>query len=32
MPQCSTVEPELFEVAGTRVRCLLYTDALEDAV
>jgi peptide/nickel transport system ATP-binding protein len=32
MPQCSTVEPELFEVAGTRVRCLLYTDALKDAV
>ena len=32
MPQCSTRDPELYEVAGTRVRCLLHADALKDAV
>jgi peptide/nickel transport system ATP-binding protein len=30
MPQCSTREPDLYEVAGTRVRCLLHAEALKD--
>lgn len=32
MAQCSTTEPDLYEVAGIRVRCLLHAEALKDAV
>jgi len=32
MDECSRLEPELYDVAGTRVRCLLHAAALKDAV
>jgi peptide/nickel transport system ATP-binding protein len=32
MPQCTIVEPELYDIDETQVRCLLYTQELRDAV
>jgi peptide/nickel transport system ATP-binding protein len=32
MAQCTTSEPELYEIGDTQVRCLLYAEKLRDAV
>jgi peptide/nickel transport system ATP-binding protein len=32
MAQCTTSEPELYEIGETQVRCLLYTEKLRNAV
>jgi peptide/nickel transport system ATP-binding protein len=32
MPQCVRRDPDLYEVAGEQVRCLLYTDSLKETV
>ena len=32
MPQCLTVEPELYQVGQDQVRCLLYVDEAQEAV
>jgi peptide/nickel transport system ATP-binding protein len=31
MPQCSSRVPELYDISGARVRCLLYAEALREA-
>ena len=32
MAECATIEPDLYSVGDTRVRCLLYAERLRDAV
>ena len=32
MAECATIEPDLYSVGDTRVRCLLYAERLQDAV